>query len=150
MIEYKKGNICDITCGVIAHGCNAQGVMGAGVAKALKDKYPRVFYSYGEHYQYYPQDLLGTVDLCKINDDLYVANCITQEYYGRAPEIQYVSYEAVSSCFQSLRASLAKHNKHYEIHIPKLGAGLGGGNWEIIAGIIQVAMPNHKFICWEL
>ena len=33
MIEYRKGNLLDVTSGLIAHGVNCQGVMGSGVAK---------------------------------------------------------------------------------------------------------------------
>lgn len=40
MIEYRKGNLLDITSGVIVHGCNMRGVMGSGVALAIRNKYP--------------------------------------------------------------------------------------------------------------
>ena len=31
---------------IIVHGCNAQGVMGAGVAKAIRTKYPEAYSNY--------------------------------------------------------------------------------------------------------
>lgn len=34
MIQYKTGNLLDTPDSYIVHGCNAQGVMGSGVAKA--------------------------------------------------------------------------------------------------------------------
>lgn len=40
MITYKVGNLLDATEIYIAHGCNALGVMGAGVAKDIADRYP--------------------------------------------------------------------------------------------------------------
>lgn len=43
MINTVKLNLLDISHGIIAHGCNAQGVMGAGVAKQIKIKYPTAF-----------------------------------------------------------------------------------------------------------
>ena len=37
MIQYKKGDLLSVTKGIIAHGCNAQGVMGSGVALQIKN-----------------------------------------------------------------------------------------------------------------
>ena len=48
MIEYKNGDLLNVTEGIILHGCNGQGVMGAGVAKAIKMKYPEAFTAYKE------------------------------------------------------------------------------------------------------
>jgi O-acetyl-ADP-ribose deacetylase (regulator of RNase III) len=41
MREVVFGNIVDLSRGFIVHGCNAQGAMNFGVAKAIRDKYPR-------------------------------------------------------------------------------------------------------------
>ena len=149
MIEYRTGNIANVTSGVVAHGCNAQGVMRSGVALAVRNRWPRVFDSY-KHFVHYQRPLLGKVDLVKINDDLLVANCITQVLFGREPGIRYVSYVAVTMCFEELRRQLAELNTDYVINIPRVGAGLGGGKWEIISKLIEAAMPNHRIICWDI
>jgi hypothetical protein len=39
-IIYKQGDLLDCIEKVIVHGCNAQGVMGSGVALAIRKKYP--------------------------------------------------------------------------------------------------------------
>lgn len=139
----------DVTKGVIAHGCNAQGVMGAGVALAVKTKYPKAYHSY-MHQCNYAKPLLGSVDLVKISDSLLIANCITQEFYGRDKDHMYVCYQAVDDSFTTLRNKLIQMNTHYDIHIPKIGSGLGGGDWNKISAIIQRCMPNHIITCWEL
>jgi O-acetyl-ADP-ribose deacetylase (regulator of RNase III) len=46
MLHYKKGNLLEVKEGIITHGVNCQGVMGSGVALAIKQKYPSAFYSY--------------------------------------------------------------------------------------------------------
>lgn len=148
MIEYRHGNLVNVTEGVIAHGCNAQGVMGSGVALAVKQRFPKAYLSYKHQIAY--NIGLGDVDLVKINDKLFVANCITQLFYGRDPNVRYVSYAALGLCFADLREKLAKMNEDFVINIPRIGAGLGGGEWHIIAEIIEEAMPNHRIICWEL
>ena len=53
-IVYKEGNLLDAQTDVIAHQVNCQGVMGSGVAKQIRDKWPRVYDSYVTYcYDYY-------------------------------------------------------------------------------------------------
>lgn len=128
-MKYIKQDISTVTRGIIAHGCNYVGVMGAGVAAVLKSKHPTCFIEYAKWLQKYPdrKDALGECNIVKINEDLYVANCITQglqAYDGQlaTPEAIRNSLHLVyleSSCFLKL-----------PIYLPKIGAGLGGLNWE--------------------
>ena len=41
--HIKFGNILDAK-GIIMHGCNAQGVMGSGLAKDIRERWPAVGY----------------------------------------------------------------------------------------------------------
>lgn len=154
MIEYRKGDLLGVTEGVIAHGVNCQGVMGSGVALAIKKKYPRVFKYYNilcESEKTDTKKLLGRTLIVRAKEDEstpMVANCFTQNFYGT--DKRHVNYEAVAESF----ASLYKHyntseNPDMILHIPKIGAGLGGGNWEIISRIIEDEYKG-KIICWEL
>ena len=149
-IEYRKGNLLDVTSGIIAHGCNARGVMGSGVAKGIREKFPEVFQRYYKYHCEYTLEL-GEVQVIEVSDKprLYVANMITQEFYGTSGK-RYVSYDAVDECFDNL---LARNRYKYEINIPKIGAGLGGGAWSVIESIIESRMQQYKdqvVICWEL
>lgn len=147
MIHYKKGNLLDVTSGVIIHGCNAQGVMGSGVALAVKEKYPKAYQVYKD-FEARHTLRLGSISQVRIsNTQLYIANIITQEFYGRDPNTRYVSYGAVHLGFENL------NNFHVEdipFHFPKIGAGLGNGDWNIIADLIELACPSRELICWEL
>lgn len=74
MIEYKKGNLLDVTKGIIMHGCNCQGVMGSGVALAVKRKYPLAFDRYSQMCADFKDDgiegkLLGTVQSVKVQSE---------------------------------------------------------------------------------
>ena len=46
MIEYIHKNLTTVTHGIVAHGCNCKGKMGAGVAKDIKEKWPKAFDGY--------------------------------------------------------------------------------------------------------
>lgn len=142
IIHKDPSNICNVTEGVIVHGCNAQGVMGSGVAKQLRAKYPDIFYRYLEHLNdHLDQDInpLGTVCFVGVRPGLTIANAITQEYYGRTGE-KYVSYKALQSCLEEVA------NCYDDIiHIPYLiGAGLGGGDVEKILRIIEAKLKDHE------
>lgn len=141
IIFLDNSNLLDVKTGLIVHGCNAQGVMGSGVAKQLRDKYPDVYTEYVTHLEYLKREqypLLGAVSFVAIPGmpDLIVANAITQEFYGREPGRKYVSYEAI---FDSISTCLAyAKNKDMDVHIPfMIGAGLGGGDLASIKTIIE-------------
>jgi len=46
MLNVINGDLLDITKGLIAHQVNLKGVMGDGLAKQIKDKYPNVYSQY--------------------------------------------------------------------------------------------------------
>lgn len=142
----KIGSILDASHGIIVHGCNAQGVMNSGLAKAIREKFPTVYEEY--HREYLANGLkTGQLILVEVGEELLVANAITQEFFGRGP--RYVSYEAIQKVFSTL-AKLASDGD-LVIHYPMIGAGLGGGDWSVISEIIDNAFaqyPKAKRILW--
>lgn len=70
---------------VFFHGCNAQGEMGAGIARIVKEKWPeQVFHPYQSHCsQTADRNLVGKVLWTPVGEHLMVANGITQRWYGR-------------------------------------------------------------------
>jgi O-acetyl-ADP-ribose deacetylase (regulator of RNase III) len=148
MIEYRKGNLLDVTRGVIIHGCNSHGVMGSGVALAVKNKYPGCFETYHLYCERRNnnQTILGDSIVYVASFELTIVNMITQKDYGA--HRRQVNYGAIAKGFSDL------HNNYYirdqEFHFPKIGAGLGGGDWEVISEIIEYVCSGRKLICWEL
>lgn len=136
----------DVKEGIIAHGCNAQGVMNSGVASLIRYKYPLAYEDYVYHHKY-SKDILGTVSSIKVSKSLSIANCVTQRYYGRDPNVVYVSYPSLISCFDTLKNMVSADPK--PLHIPKIGAGLANGNWQIIESIINMYGPED-ITCWIL
>lgn len=146
MIKYKLGNILEVKKGVIIHGCNAKGVMNSGVAKAIRDEYPKVYDMY-KRIESEKGLRLGAVQISNVSKYLQVVNAITQENYGRDHSTRYVSYGAIHLAFERL-------NDHYPLdvgfNIPKIGAGLGNGDWNTISFLIELACPGRALVCWEL
>lgn len=151
-LEYKIGNLLDVTKGHIVHGCNAQGVMGSGVAAAIKDKYPAVFEGYRQQYEELGL-VLGDARGFVVGDGLVVWNAITQQNYGNPEDKRHVSYDAIAECFEIINRDAAVIEKMLNvephIHIPLIGAGLGGGKWEIIEKIIEETVTIPVTV-WKL
>lgn len=147
MIEYVKGDLFAEHHPFIAHGCNAQGVMGSGIAKIIREKWPECYKSYKKYCESNSADsMLGTVYVYTWNTTIF--NCITQLNYGKDGK-KYVSYDAIDKCFENIGSNPFLFVKYY-LAMPKIGAGLGGGNWEVIEAIIKHRLKDIKVKVYEL
>jgi len=138
MIKIKSqiGNLMHVKTGHIVHGCNAQGVMGSGVARAVRDTYPFAYEQYRKQWETNGLQL-GAVYPVQVKPALMIWNAITQDNFGWGE--RQVSYDAIQTCFQYVEDFIqgAENDIPKEIHIPMIGAARGGGNWEIIREIIE-------------
>ena len=146
-ITEHIGDITDVTRGLIIHGCNAQGVMASGVAKAIRDKFPTAYQTYIKRYAsglISPLNL-GTYHVVPITDELAVVNAITQENYGRDGQ-RFASYDALHKAFSNLlHKNNWPDNVPRDLHFPLIGCGLGGCDWRIVEQIILVAAEKQSF-----
>lgn len=139
-IITKTGNLLKVTAGHIVHGCNAQGVMGSGVALGVKETHPLAFEEYVAWHAR-GDCLVGSVLPVAVTDTLIIWNAVTQNLYGKGQRL--TSYDAVTTCFEAINEFVAYsvvEGVPAEVHIPLIGAARGGGNWEIIREIIEQTM----------
>ena len=142
MIKTNKGDILkNIKNGILCHGVNAQGVMGSGIASQIKKAYPEAFKVYLEQYKVNDSLEPGSISVASVKPHpeqpvpLYVINAVTQKYFGRDGNL-YVDYNAIKLCFQKIN-DFAIKNKILDVNFPMIGAGLGGGDWNLISKIID-------------
>lgn len=145
-IEYIKGDLFKTDAQVIMHGCNNQGVMGSGVAAIVRRDYPEAYEGYVKWHQAGAMRL-GAVQIVETKG-VIILNAITQDFYGKTGA-RFVSYDAVASCMATAD-QYAKENGWEKIAMPKIGAGLGGGNWEVIAAIIESEMKHATPVVYEI
>lgn len=154
MITEKTGDVLtsDLRPGVIiVHGCNCLGVMGAGVALAVKIKYPAAYDVY-MHVHNTAGLKLGDVTIAEVEKDIFVINANTQHYVGG---IKPINYEAVAQCFTLVQGFVEAFIKlrpgiKAEVRFPKIGSGLGGGNWNIISTIIDETITLAPKVLYTL
>ena len=145
-IQYRKGDLLASPIRILLHGCNAQGVMGAGVAKAIRDRYPEAYKGYVK--QYKTNGLkLGSIVWADCPDGRLIGNCITQQFYGRENK-RYCSYGAIRECMR--QANLEGSWEGTLIAMPRIGAGLAGGDWPTIASIIEEEFTDAQPVVYEL
>jgi O-acetyl-ADP-ribose deacetylase (regulator of RNase III) len=117
----------------LAHGCNCQGSMGAGVATGFRDRYPEMFAEYRRRCKAQPRLFnLGDAWLWKANDKPWVFNLGTQEGVWRAR----ASYEAVETALKRMRQQ-ADREGITRVAMPRIGAGYGGLSWKKVRAIIE-------------
>ena len=133
--------------GIIFHQVNCQGVMGAGIARALADRYPGLEEAYAElcakhHFRH--EELLGKVFLFKVGPNLQIANVFGQGGVSRSS--RQTNYESTVEAFERIiRAQQQPHSvfNDKEFYFTyKMGCGLGGGNWTIYSAIIEAHFPD--------
>lgn len=135
----KQGNF-----DVIIHGCNCFCTWGKGLAVPMKQNFPDAFKAdkatiYGD------VGKLGAYSSVYINRDeldLVVVNAYTQYNYGTNK--RHADYNAIEKVF----TLIAKDFAGKRIAYPMIGAGLAGGNWNIIANIIENCLSgqNHTLV----
>lgn len=140
MIYYVKGNLLDSNCDYICHQVNCQGVMGSGIARQIRERWPRVFVSYRaycDRNKLRNESPLGSiwgVEISLNDDSRWVVNMFSQDNFGYDGS-RFTSYDAFARCLEAMRDQLPKNAR---IGFPKnIGCGLGGGNWKVISALIE-------------
>lgn len=130
---------------VITHGCNCMSTMGAGIAPQMAkafgvDQYPlESFTRKGDI------NKLGQIEWFVERDGAipFVVNSYTQYNYGanhKDGTAKPIDYEALTMCMRKINHTFK--GKH--IGLPKIGAGLAGGDWNRIKTIIQTELKDMK------
>jgi len=144
MIETIKGNVLDINVGIIVHSCNNQGVMGSGIAKEVRTRFPSAYATYMNEYNNV-RAYLGSISSVEVAPFKLIVNGIGQNGYGRDGK-RYVSYDALTAIFQRVNKLANKiaveQMRVLPICFPMIGAGLGGGDWDIIKTIIDKTISD--------
>jgi O-acetyl-ADP-ribose deacetylase (regulator of RNase III) len=154
------GSIFDVGAQVIVHQVNCMGVMGSGVAKQVRDRFPSVFLAYHHAVRTLDYNCFGgcLVVETKENPGLRIANLFGQYYYRgfkedelylvdefwKQPEIdkqtvkaiRFTNYEAFWSGLVRLKEELREDET--KIAFPyKIGSDRGGADWEVLKEMIK-------------
>ncbi len=135
MIHHIEGNLLGWThWNAIFSSCNAQGVMGSGLAKAIRDAYPAVYTDYRAS-----GFKLGSISTTIIGDKT-IFSAITQDRYGYDGS-RYVNYEALYSTLEEARDRLLTVgvlSNRPSLGIPHLlSSDRAGGSWKVVSAMVE-------------
>ena len=145
MLNEIKGDIFNWVKdgGIICHQTNYFGVMGAGIAAAIRHKLltNAQYAKYVELCRMGGRTLLGHVQYLECDGGITVANCFCQDD-GRAdanrPNADYTitRYYEMKRCLIDIRSKAKLEGKR--VYIPyKMGCGIAGGDWGTVLFIFK-------------
>lgn len=168
MIRVIDGDLFTTNARFIVHQVNCKGVMGSGVAKQVRNKYPHVFVEYKKVCS---EDMLGKIQvvpcnpkilhLCKDNHCVsisipypqqFIINVFAQGSYGYDGK-QYTDLDALEKCFKSIRTLTHERNNNNgaTIAMPwKIGCCRGGADWDTVYTMIDEIFSNNQVELWRL
>lgn len=147
-ISYLHGDLLESYANVIVHQVNCMGVMGAGLARQIRAKWPSVYNEYRALCveASAPRDLMGKAQIVSVEPGCSVANCFAQQDYRRAGQnVCITDYGSLSLALNEVREYATSINAR-TVALPfELGCGLAGGDWNIVRDIINEALGNTAF-----
>ncbi len=130
MLLIKYGNIFDSDCEAICNPINIFSIMGAGLAKQFKERYPDMFLYY-ETICKTKQLKVGKVDIFSSSNGKKIILFPTKEHWKNPSKLVWIK--------DGLQDLLIKV-KEYDIKsmaLPMLGCGLGGLKEKSVLQLIQ-------------
>lgn len=137
----------------VAHGCNCHSAMGSGFAPQIAKAFPIVEQVDNEMYEKYtgPNGLgnvamLGNFSMARVFLNMVVFNLYTQYLPGKD-----LRMNALETAFFNINRLLSQsQQKRPILHIPKIGAGIAGGDWDQISKVIDSVTPDIDIHVWVL
>jgi O-acetyl-ADP-ribose deacetylase (regulator of RNase III) len=138
---------------LIVHGCNCEGIMGAGLAKQISEEYPAAKDADQNSSGITPdQKLGGVVGVTVYSNEnpavvFTILNGYTQRNARGARGEVLVDYDAVRSVFRTV----GNNYPNYRIAYPKIGAGKAHGDWDTIKAIIDEELDglDHTLVVFD-
>jgi O-acetyl-ADP-ribose deacetylase (regulator of RNase III) len=141
----RKGDLFTTDAAALGHGVNVKGLMGAGIAKVFKEKFPK---NYGAYRRACDVKLLKPGEaFIYFEDNKYVVNLSTQREPGPDASYKWVLYAAADAALQLAGTGVDR------LAIPMIGCGIGGLEWpgvEHILRAVEIIVPNFEFEVWKL
>ena len=164
MVTFHNGNILDSGADIICHQVNCQGAMNSGVAKAIRQKWPKVYTEYKAKCDYeeatvndlygqyenpidWSECLLGDIQVVLVDENKAVINMFAQQYYGYDQK-RYTSYDAFWYCLGRIKRIV---NPEKTIAFPaRIGCVRGGANWNVILTMIEEVLgADYNVEIWD-
>lgn len=141
---------------IVPHVCNNINLFGAGFAEALSNHYPIVKENYHLLGPSFLRNNLGHTQFVEVFKDknyehsLVFANMISQNGTIGTKNQRPLNYAALCRSMILVNQFIQKNYKDQpiQIHCPKFGCGLAGGNWNFIKELIVDIWKNTQVVIY--
>lgn len=150
MIE-RNGDVFTTEATYIGHGVNCKGIMGAGIAKTIREKFPLVYECYRLDCFNRPEYFRPGSFSVYAENGKNIVNLVTQDRPG--PNANYIwVFDSLYRFSFNARKS-GKIEKYGNVcAIPEIGCGIGGLEWPVVKKIIEAvesAVPEIEYEVWH-
>ena len=132
---------------VIAHGCNCYNIMGAGIAKTIRNAYPEVFIVDRDFNIPKGRQRLGNISIYHhLQSNQYIINCYTQNFIGAKFIYAPFKIDKFEECLKKLYdiKNYPTLTPPIRLGLPYIGGGLGGGDRKAIRALIEKYAKEHQ------
>ena len=132
-INHVMGDLLKADADVIVHQVNCQGVMGAGVAKQIREQFPNTYNKYRALCMNFKSNTSAMLGMCQYvqEEPFVICNAFGQDFYYRN-SVQ-TQYDKLEKCFYDI----AEKYRGKRVALPwKIGCGLAGGDWDVVYEMI--------------
>ena len=161
MIKFCDGDLLKSGCDIICHQVNEYGAMEAGIAKQIKEKYPKAFEDYVNAIKEKTSkgESLPLIALSKQPDGVVVANMFTQRRGETDLEILRNAVVFIGMQIIDLFITKLKFNdkngvffdRPFRVGIPyKYGCGIKKGDWESVLKVWKDVFRELEYIDLEV
>jgi O-acetyl-ADP-ribose deacetylase (regulator of RNase III) len=151
MLKYKIGDICEALAAgdidAIGHQANCFNTMNSGVAKAIRTRFPEA-YEADCRTTKGDESKFGDLSLATVCTEFgfgIIYNLYGQYNYGYDAK-GYTDYSKLEQALTAMRDDLLTARDLRSVGFPKIGAGLGGGDWDTIAEIIDRLFSDEFYV----
>jgi hypothetical protein len=146
-------NGCSI---LIPHVCNNINVFGAGFAGAVSRHFPIAKENY---HLLGKQNVLGYVQFIEVakskeyNHKIIIANMIAQNGTISKSNPRPLNYYSLAKCMANVNLYIHQNfdsENRVQIHAPKFGCGLAGGNWNFIEDLIRDIWSQQSIFIYDI
>lgn len=145
----------------VPHVCNNIDSFGAGFAAQIAEKFPTVKANYHMLGKNFLQKNMGYTQVVQVYEDpvykhkIFFANMIAQNglksFHNQRPLNYYYLCKAMNTLGSFINSNIDYKNniEKVEIHCPRFGSGLAGGDWNLISLLIEDIWSDYDVFVYN-
>ena len=139
-----EGNLLDQSPGVLCHQVNLRGIMGAGIALQIRQKWPAVHDDYVRYCR--KGAAVGDVLFSPVRPDLFVANLFGQmDEPVNGSVTNYIAYGGMLE-----KVHVFAWSRGLPIYLPHgIGCGIAGGTWALMEFTLGNHVPDATLVRYQ-